>query len=217
MAHERGALAPTQHQYHHRAADGDREPAAVDDLQRVGGEKGRVDGAKDHDDEDCERGRPLPASDRHAIEQDGRDQHGPGHGDAVGAGQILRALEQHDDQQRADHQQPIGGRHVDLTGFLARCRHDPHARAKPHLHRLPSEREDAGDERLGGDDGRQRRQRDQRNQGPMRRQFVERAVDRRGIGEDERALAEIVQQQRRQHQAEPGAADGAGTDMAMSA
>ena len=93
MAHERRALAPTQHQYHHRAADGDREPAAVDDLQRVGGEKGRVDGAKDHDDEDCERGRPLPASDRHAIEQDGRDQHGPGHGDAVGAGQILRALE----------------------------------------------------------------------------------------------------------------------------
>src|SRR5438067_1074188 len=35
---------------------------------------------------DCDRGRPSPAPDRHAVEQDGRDQHGAGHGDAVGAG-----------------------------------------------------------------------------------------------------------------------------------
>ena len=89
MAHERGALAPAEHQSHHRAADGDRKPAAVDDLQRVGGEKGRVDRAKDHDDEDRERGRPAPALDRHAIEQNSRHQHGSGYGDAVGAGQML--------------------------------------------------------------------------------------------------------------------------------
>src|SRR5262249_499155 len=32
VAHERGALAPAEHQSHHRATDGDRKPAAVDDL-----------------------------------------------------------------------------------------------------------------------------------------------------------------------------------------
>src|SRR6266566_2533816 len=98
-----------------------------------------------------------PTVDGHAIEQDGRDQHGAGDGDAVGAGQILGCLEQHDDQQGADHQQPIGRWNVNLSGFVARCRYDPHARAKSHLHRLPCEGEDAGDERLRRDDGRQRR------------------------------------------------------------
>ena len=48
----------------------------------------------------------------------------------------------------------------------------------------------------------------------MRCQFVKRTVDCLGIGEYERALAEIVEQQRRQHQTEPGAADGGGPDMA---
>ena len=47
----------------------------------------------------------------------------------------------------------------------------------------------------------------------MRRQLVERTVDRRGVGENQRALTEIVQQQRRQHQPEPGRADGARADV----
>ncbi len=104
MANEGGALAPTEHQAHDGAADGDRKPAAFDDLQQVGSEKGRVHRAEDDDDEDRDRGRPSPAPDGHAIEQDGRDQHGAGHGDAVGAGQVLGCLEQNDDQQGADHQ-----------------------------------------------------------------------------------------------------------------
>jgi hypothetical protein len=48
----------------------------------------------------------------------------------------------------------------------------------------------------------------------MRGQFVKRTIGCLGIGENERALAEIVEQQRRQHQTKPRAADGGRTDMA---
>ena len=51
------------------------------------------------------------------------------------------------------------------------------------------------------------------NQGPVRRQFVKRTIDRVRIGKNQRPLTEVVQQQRGQDQAEPGAADRRGPDM----
>jgi hypothetical protein len=48
----------------------------------------------------------------------------------------------------------------------------------------------------------------------VRRQLVEWTVDGLGVGENQRTLPEVVEQQRRQDQAEPGAADGGWTDMA---
>ena len=59
-AHLRGAAPPAQHQPD-RAADRDREPAALDDLDRIGDEKDRVDRAERHDDRDRHHGRPFPS------------------------------------------------------------------------------------------------------------------------------------------------------------
>ena len=74
--------------------------------------------------------RPVPAPRDHEVQQHGGRQHGAGHRDAVGRAEIVRRFEHHHDQQRAGHQQPVGGRHVDLAGLVARGRHDVDARAK---------------------------------------------------------------------------------------
>ena len=50
--------------------------------------------------------------------------------------------------------------------------------------------------------------------GPVRRQFVKRTIDRMRIGKNQGPLTEVVQQQSGQDQAEPGAADRRGPDMA---
>jgi len=57
----------------------------------------------------------------------------------------------------------------------------------------------------------------QRNERTARRQLVEWTVDRGWIGQNQPALAKIVQQQRRQNQAEPGPADRLGPTWPMSA
>ena len=49
--------------------------------------------------------------------------------------------------------------------------------------------------------------RDQRKERPRRRQQEERLLRRLRVGHQQRALAEVVQQQRRQHEREPGDPD----------
>ena len=156
------------------------KPAAVDDLHRIGDQERRIDRAERRDDRNGDGGRPAPSRHRDPVEQDRGGQHGAGNRDAVGGGEIIRSAEQHDGQQRARHQQPIGGRHVDLTGLVARGRNDPRARTQSHQHRLPGQREHAGDQRLRGDDGGKRREHNHRDQRPAGRQLVERIVGRGG-------------------------------------
>ena len=79
---------------------------------------------------------------------------------------------------------------------------------------LPGNGEGAGNHRLRGDDGGQGGQRHQRVQQPFGCQQVEGVLDGRGVVHDERALAEIVEHQRRQHEAEPGEADRDAAEMA---
>ena len=79
---------------------------------------------------------------------------------------------------------------------------------------LARHREGAGDHRLRGDDGGKRRQDDQRQRpqsGAIRKNGLSIAV---GIVEQQRALTEIVQQQRRLDEAEPGEADRQLAEMA---
>jgi hypothetical protein len=67
---------------------------------------------------------------------------------------------------------------------------------------------------LRGDDRRRRREHQQRHASPFGREQVERILDRRGIAEDQRALAEIVEQERREYEKEPRAADRPLAEMA---
>ncbi len=84
---------------------------------------------------------------------------------------------------------------------------DLQARAVPELHGLARQRERAGNQRLGGNDGGGGGERDQREQRPLGREQEERLRGRRAVGQQQRALPEVVQQQRRQHQPKPGQAD----------
>ena len=95
-----------------------RKPAAFDDLERIRHQERGIDRGEQRDDRHRDAGRPLPSRDRDAVEQDRGDQHGARHRDAIGRRQAVRRSEQHHDQQRADHQQPVGGRDIDLAGLL---------------------------------------------------------------------------------------------------
>ena len=85
---------------------------------------------------------------------------------------------------------------------------DREPRAVAELHRLPREGEGAGDHRLGGDDRRGGGERDQRIQRPARGEMVERIRRRRGVAQQQRPLAEIVEHEAGQRNAEPGQLDG---------
>ncbi len=76
------------------------------------------------------------------------------------------------------------------------------------------QRKGAGDHRLAGDHGRRGRQQNQRQQAPGRGEQVERVRNRFGVGDDQRALAEIVADQRRQHHEQPGILDRPAAEMA---
>src|SRR5207249_10733147 len=86
--------------------------------------------------------------------------------------------------------------------------------AVAELHRLARQREGAGNHGLRRDDGRHRRERDQGVQAPARGEKVE-GVPRRGRGtEQERPLAEVVEQQARECHAEPRDLDRAVAEVA---
>ena len=101
---------------------------------------------------------PAPEQDHDESDEDGVDEHGGGHRDAVGRRQVGRSLEADDEGDDREVEGPVGERNVDLAFFLARGVDDLHARQQAHLHGLAGHREGAGNHRLRGDDGRQRGQ-----------------------------------------------------------
>ena len=128
--------------------------------------------------------------------------------------QARRGAEGPDQDQHDDEQQQVDARDVDLARGLLGGVADLHARQQAELDRLPGEREGAGDDGLAGDDGRDRRHDDEGQQQALGGEPVERIVDRRRVGEDQCALAEIVEPQRREDHVEPGAADRPAAEMA---
>src|SRR5271166_3611968 len=95
--------------------------------------------------------------------------------------------------ERADRQQPVDHRHVDLSALVARGVQYPHARQEAELHRLLRQRIGARDDRLRGDDRRQRGEQHQRVVHPARREQVERVGGVLRVGQQQATLAEIVQ------------------------
>ena len=91
---------------------------------------------------------------------------------------------------------------------------DVEARAVAELNRLPRQRERAGDQRLRRDDRGGGGEADQREAAPSRRQQEERLLGGRRVAQQQRALAEVVQEQRGQHEREPGQPDRPLAEMA---
>ena len=91
---------------------------------------------------------------------------------------------------------------------------DLQARQDTPLDRLLRHRERPGDDRLAGDDRHGGRQDHQRQAQPGRREHVERAFQRRRPHpRQQRALAHIIEHQRRQHEEQPRHADRAAPEM----
>ena len=88
------------------------------------------------------------------------------------------------------------------------------ARQQAELDRLPGQGIGAGDHGLACDDGRERGEDHEGQEQPGRCQQEEGVVDRIRVRQDERALPEIVQGQRRKHDGAPGHADRVAAEMA---
>ncbi|MHC2242035.1 hypothetical protein ACVJH7_001342 [Bradyrhizobium elkanii] len=100
-----------------------------------------------------------------------------------------------------------------MPGMGLRGVADLEARQEPELHRLADQRIGAGDDRLARDHRRGGGEPDQRQQQHVGHHAVERVLDRAGIGQHQRALPEIVQQQRGQHEEQPARLDRLAAEM----
>ena len=147
------------------------------------------------------------------VEQDARDGHRSRHGDAIGGREGARRLETKDEKEAADHESRVDGGDVNLPRLGARGVNDCDTRAVMQLHRLLGQRERAGDQGLRGDHGGEGGDCDERIEKVARRQEIERVVDRVRNTQHERALSEVVEQQRGEHQPEPHQADRASAEV----
>ena len=84
---------------------------------------------------------------------------------------------------------------------------------QPSADRLAGQRERAGNDRLAGDDGRDRREQHERENRPARSELKEGIAAEDRLVEEERRLARIVDKKRRQHDPVPGGPDRISSDM----
>lgn len=209
-ANELEALAlPAGHQGEHHGAQGQRQPAAGDNLGQIRGKERHIDAEQ----QDQQGGHqilvPVPAVLRHRAEENGGQHHGAGHRDAIGGRQIAGVLEAHDDDHHGHIEHPVDDRNIDLARLLLRGVHDANGGEITESHRLTGEGEDPGDDCLGGDDGGQGRQQQERQQRPLGSEQEEGVGDGLGVAEQQGPLAEVVEYQGGQHHHKPGAPDRA--------
>ena len=201
-------IVPGQHQREHRRTNEQREPTTVEQLEQVGGPKGQVDHKEETRSTDAQRQRELPGIADHKEGEHRGDQHVGAHGNAVSRSQVARRLE-HDHRQHDGHKQaPVHKRHVDLSGVgLAGVLH-LQAWQITQLDDLLGHTECTRNQRLRGNHRGHGRQAHQRQQGPIRRHHVEGVFHGLGLGQEQSALAKIIQRQARHDHAEPGQTDG---------
>ena len=199
--------------------EGDRpdeqwEPAPGKELGQVRGEEQTVDDQEQPDLDRDQPQRPLPhLIFEHAKHQRG-DEHRAGHRDAIGCGEVGAFTEAEHEQDHEQHQRPVDQGHIDLSGGFFAGEGDTQARHQPKLDRLLNDRISAGDDRLAGDHGGPGGEDNQRQTPRLGGHQVKRALRSSGVGENQRALPEIVEQQRRKHREQPRQRDRATAEMA---
>ena len=209
LADQLAAVFPGCHQQEHGAAYQQRKPAAVDQLQRVRRKEHHIDREEPGGRSDAQPQRVAPAVADNEEGQAGRDQHVGAHGNAIGAGQVAGAAEQADRHHDGDEQAPVDERDVDLADFAHIRVQDVQPRQVAQLNHALGGREGAGDQRLRCNHRGGRGQNHQGHQRPFRRHQVERVAHGGRVGQQQRALAKVVQRQRRHHDGKPGHADRA--------
>lgn len=199
----------------HDARDRERDPAPILDLDDVGREVREV-----HREEDAHEHDALPASPpprpRDLVEQHGSDGHGSDDRDPVGRGELARLLEDHDQEDRTDHDGPVDLSDVDLPLGGAGGVVDGDARAVAELNRLLRDTERAGDHRLRGHHGGDRRDHDHavgEEHVPTDEGEERVPAYRVSLLDQDGALAEVVDEERGEHDGVPRPADGRATEV----
>ena len=115
------SFLPRRHQHVRQHRDGDRQPAAVVELQQVRQEERELDqrDEAEHGHHRAVDAAPAPHAQQHDHE-DAVDEHRAGDRDAVRAGERARGLEHDDQRHRAGEQQPVQRRHVHLADLFFR-------------------------------------------------------------------------------------------------
>ncbi|MNS73160.1 hypothetical protein D3C72_1065920 [compost metagenome] len=201
------AALPGAHQQEQHSAGQDREGSTLDDLRHVGGKEQPIHKQETQQDRHRQHRWPLPQQQHHRRDQERGHQHGTGHRHAVGRRQGAGRPEADHQQHHANHQRPVHRTDVDLPLLVAGGVLDLHAWNVAQLDGLAGQGEGPRDHRLRGDHRGHGGQPDQRQQCPARRQQVEGVTCRLRVLQQYRALAKVVEHQRRQHQDEPGAGD----------
>ncbi len=97
---------------------------------------------------------------------------------------------------------------------LRRSLPDVQARQPTELNRLPRHRKGAGDDRLAGDDGGDRRQHDERREQRAGAKPVKNIAVGRSAGKDDRGLAGVIEDEAGKHDGMPGEPYRLGAEMA---
>ena len=203
--------APTIFPGHHQRENGptnqQREPAAVQKFQQVRAPKRQI-----HHEEKAGRckakpQRVFPGVTNHIEGENGGDQHVSCHRNAVRGCQIARCPEHHHRQHNRNKQPPVHKRNVDLPGVAHAGVQNVQARQVAQLNHLLGDAEGPGNQGLRGNHCCHGGQDDQRYQGPIWRHHVKRIFNRSRILQQQRALAEVIQGERRHDDAEPSQAN----------
>ena len=207
--HRRAAVAPDQHRRDQRRPDQHRHIAAVEELEHVRQQEGDIDAQEEGEGAQRRPAAPAPGVADDEVVEDRRHHHRTGDGQAVGRGELHRLTKREHERQAADPEEHVDLGDVDLPLVVVGGVADRHAGQEAQQHRLPRQREGPGDECLGGDDGGKAGEDHQRvSRRTGGHHGIERVGRRRRIPQQERPLAEIGEHQRRQHEPQPGPADG---------
>ena len=211
--HQLATLGPGRQKGEGNDRHDQREPAALWDLDDVRRQKGAIDDEEQAGEKGDAPGGPLPDLDHQNGDQAGSDEHRPDYREPVGGQQVGRFAEGQDDQDDQRQQHPIDRRNVDLAERLFTGVDDAQARHQTQLNGLLDHRESTGDQGLAGDDGGERGEDHERKAKKLRRHQEERIFDRAGIAQDHCALAEVIEDKRRKHDAHPGQGNGFSSKM----
>ena len=204
LVHQAPAVFPGHHQRKDGAADQQREPAAVKQLEQIRGPERKVNDEEKAGGRDAHGERKVPAVADDEESQDGGDQHVGAHRYAVGAGQIARRLEHHDRQHNGDKKPPVDKGQVDLPGVLDTGVLHLQARQVAELDHLLGDGKCARDQGLRCDHCGHGGQPHQGHQRPVGRHHEKRVLHRRRVAQQQGALPEVIERERRHDDGKPG-------------
>ena len=182
-------------------------------FQNVRREERLLDQQQRNDDKDDAPERPFPALPDDEERHHRVDDHRRGNRYAISGREIGRGAEGENDDQNGDEKQPVDPRHVDLAGHAFRGVPDLETRNETELNGLPRQRKGPCYHGLAGDHRRERRQNEHRDQHEIGVEPVERIFDRVRVVHDERALPEIIENQRGHDEIHPRHGDRTAAEM----